>query len=79
MASQPWTLRNLESATQKNLIITRDGEPKITIDDLEIAQFIHILLNNQKIRKVIDTITSKVVLILGRFTKGKEGYSRCAS
>jgi hypothetical protein len=27
------------------------------------------LLNNQKIREVIDTITSKVVLILGRFTE----------
>ena len=33
-----------------------------------MAQFIYLLLNNQKIRNVIDTITSKVVLILGRFT-----------
>jgi hypothetical protein len=33
-----------------------------------IAQFIYLLLNNQKIRNVIDTITSKLVLILGRFT-----------
>ena len=38
------------------------------MDDLEVAQFIYLLLNNQKIRKVIDTVTSKVVLILGRFT-----------
>jgi hypothetical protein len=29
---------------------------------------IYLLLNNQKIRDVIDTITSKLVLILGRFT-----------
>jgi hypothetical protein len=28
----------------------------------------YLLLNNQRIRHVIDTITSKVVLILGRFT-----------
>src|SRR6202030_3344815 len=28
----------------------------------------YLLLNNKKIRDVIDTITSKVVLILGRFT-----------
>src|SRR5262249_28843126 len=35
---------------------------------LEIAQFIYLLLSNKKIRDVIDTITSKVVLILGRFT-----------
>jgi hypothetical protein len=33
-----------------------------------VAQFIYLLLHNQKIRDVIDTITSKAVLILGRFT-----------
>jgi hypothetical protein len=38
------------------------------VDNLEVAQFIYLLLNNKKIRNVIDTITSKVVLILGRFT-----------
>src|SRR5262249_16622808 len=32
------------------------------------AQFIYLMLNNQKVRDLIDTITSKVVLILGRFT-----------
>jgi len=40
----------------------------ITVDNLEVGQFIYLLLNNEKIRDVIDTITSKVVLILGRFT-----------
>ncbi len=44
------------------------GESPIQVDNLEVAQFIYLLLNNQKIRSVIDTITSKVVLILGRFT-----------
>ena len=63
-----WEIKNLDTAIQRNLIITGNDEPIITVDDLEIAQFIHILLTNQKIRKVIDTITSKVVLILGRFT-----------
>ena len=58
----------LEDTIQSNLIITDDNEPAITVDDLEAAQFIYLLLNNRKIRKVIDTITSKVVLILGRFT-----------
>jgi hypothetical protein len=33
------------------------------------SQFIYLLLHNQKIRDVIDTITSKAVLILGRFTE----------
>jgi hypothetical protein len=55
-------------ADQTDLLITRRDEPAITVDNLEVAQFIYLLLNNQKIRYVIDTITSKVVLILGRFT-----------
>lgn len=51
------------------MIITRtENEPEITVDNIEVAQFIYLLLHNQKIRNVIDTITSKVVLILGRFT-----------
>jgi uncharacterized protein YjbI with pentapeptide repeats len=62
-----WDL-NLTLTEQSNLIITRPEEPTITVDNLEVAQFIYLLLNNKKIRDVIDTITSKVVLILGRFT-----------
>jgi uncharacterized protein YjbI with pentapeptide repeats len=62
-----WNLQ-LSGTKQINLTITRLDEPTITVDDLEVAQFIYLLLNNQKIRDVINTITSKVVLILGRFT-----------
>jgi hypothetical protein len=40
----------------------------ITVDNLEVAQFIYLLLHNEKIRQVVDTITAKAVLILGRFT-----------
>jgi hypothetical protein len=57
-----------EGAKQQDLIITRDDEPAITVDNIEVAQFIYLLLHNKKIRDVIDTITSKAVLILGRFT-----------
>ena len=59
---------HLEGAKQTNLVITPTGEPAITVDNLEVAQFIYLLLNNKRIREVIDTITSKLVLILGRFT-----------
>ncbi|MGO9520280.1 MAG: pentapeptide repeat-containing protein [Candidatus Korobacteraceae bacterium] len=62
-----WNVR-LEGAIQSNLVITPKNESPIQVDNLEVAQFIYLLLNNQKIRSVIDTITSKVVLILGRFT-----------
>ena len=59
---------NLVGAQQSNFVITHVDEPVITVDDLEVAQFIHLLLHNEKLRGVIDTITSKAVLILGRFT-----------
>ena len=61
-----WNL-NLEGVEQRDLVISKVGEPLITVDDLEVAQFIYLLLNNTKIRNVINTITSKAVLILGRF------------
>jgi len=62
-----WGLKLSDKTEQRNLIITRTDEPEITVDNIEVAQFIYLMLNNQKIREVIDTITSKVVLILGRF------------
>ena len=57
-----------EEAEQKNLVITPQGEPEITADNIEVAQFVYLLLHNEKLHGIIDTITSKVVLILGRFT-----------
>jgi uncharacterized protein YjbI with pentapeptide repeats len=66
-----WNVR-LAGAIQKNLVIALENEAAIQVDDLEIAQFIYLLLNNAKIRRVIDTITSKVVLILGRFIEERK-------
>ena len=62
-----WNVK-LEGAIQSNLLITPRDEPAIQVDNLEVAQFVYLLLNNERIRHVFDTITSKVVLILGRFT-----------
>jgi len=61
----------LKGAKQQNLVITPINEPVITVDDIEVAQFIYLLLNNEKIRDVIDTIGKKGVLLLGRFTEGR--------
>jgi hypothetical protein len=67
-----WGL-NLNGAVQTNIIITNvPVESPIQVDNLEMAQFIYLLLYNEKIRYVIDTITSKVVLILGRFTADRK-------
>ena len=62
-----WNVK-LEGAIQKDLVITPYNEPIITVDNLKIAQFIYLLLNNAEIREVVDTIAKKAVLILGRFT-----------
>jgi len=61
-----WNVK-LEGAKQDSLVITPDNEPTITVDNLKIAQFIYLLLNNAEIREVINTLTTKAVLILGRF------------
>lgn len=66
---------NLEDAIQSDLLITNKDEPIITVDSLDVAQFIYLLLNNYKIRDVINTVTSKTVLILGRFTPERKNCS----
>lgn len=65
---------------QQDLVITRRNitgwnfhrptveDPLVTVDNLRLAQFVHLLLDNETLREVVDTVTSKVVLILGRFT-----------
>jgi uncharacterized protein YjbI with pentapeptide repeats len=64
--STSWDV-HLEGATQEDLCITPLDQPAIMVDHLAVAQFIYLMLNNQPLRQVIDTITSKVVLIVGCF------------
>jgi uncharacterized protein YjbI with pentapeptide repeats len=66
-----WGVKINESTRQQGLIITPEGEPDVTVDDLEVAQFVYLLLHNEKIRRVIDTVGKKGVLLLGRFTEGR--------
>lgn len=72
-----WDL-DLHGAEQKDLIIryryrgaddktASSVETEITVEDLQVAQFVYLLLSNKNVRTAIDRITSKVVLILGRF------------
>ncbi len=61
----------LVGTVQHNLVITKEGEPVVTVDNIEVAQFIYLLLHNEKVRDAIDTIGKKGVLLLGRFTGGR--------
>jgi uncharacterized protein YjbI with pentapeptide repeats len=59
-------------ADSTQLVVTQADQPTVTVSDLEVAQFIYLLINNAKIRRVIDTVTAKAVLILGRFTEERK-------
>lgn len=61
-----WDLEG-EFKEQRELIITPDGASVITVDNIKVAHFVYLILNNKEIRNVLNTLTSKTVLILGRF------------
>lgn len=62
-----WDLKG-KFEEQEDLVITPEGDPKIRVDNIKVAQFIYLIHNNEELRDVINTLTSKSVLILGRFT-----------
>lgn len=66
-----WDLE-FDQTEQSNLVVTPSDEPTITVDNLEVAQFVYLLVKNPKIRDVINTIGQKSVLILGRFTEERK-------
>lgn len=62
-----WNVK-LDQARQTDLRINIADQHVITCDNIEVAQFVHLCVNNRKIRDVIDTISAKAVLILGNFS-----------
>ncbi|MBL8447846.1 MAG: pentapeptide repeat-containing protein [Zoogloeaceae bacterium] len=62
-----WGLDLSRVGDQTNLHITPEGRAGLTVDNLELAQFVYLMVHNEKIRGIIDTIGRKAVLILGRF------------
>jgi Pentapeptide repeats (8 copies) len=68
-----WDIKADGQTKQQDLVITPySEEADIIVDNIKVAQFIYLLLNNQEIRDVIDTITSKAVLILRRFSEERK-------
>ena len=75
---------NLEGVKQRDLV-TADAHssrsewkpsevkgPLPTVDDIEVAQLVYLLQANKKVRNFVDTLSAKVVLILGRFTDDRK-------
>lgn len=77
-----WDVHITDQTIQNNLTITKTplpvrwypdekgkvAENMLMVNDLEVAQFIYLIMRNAKIRNVIDASTSKIILILGRFS-----------
>lgn len=65
-----WDVKVSAETKQLDLVITAPNESIITCDDLRLAQFLHLMLNNQNIRDIIQVLSNKAILILGRFANG---------
>jgi len=63
-----WGLERDEKTSQSNLRVSKEDEAPLYVDDIEVAQFIYLMVKSSRIRDVLDTIGRKGVLILGRFT-----------
>lgn len=63
-----WDLRTNKNTNQENLIIEKYGQRPIIVDNIEVAQLVHLILHYPNLRKVIGTVGKLGVLILGRFT-----------
>jgi uncharacterized protein YjbI with pentapeptide repeats len=64
-----WKIQMDANTTQTSLIVSDLNDPTLITDNLEIAQLIHLLTNASAIGKVINSMTGRAVLLLGRFTK----------
>lgn len=67
-----WDLKINSKTIQSDLRITPQDESAVTVDNIEVAQFVYLLLKNEKIKGAIDTIGEKGVLILGRFSEERK-------
>ena len=64
-----WDVDLSDVGDQSGLRITQDDQSgRVTVDNLQVAQFVHLLLHNPNIRDVIETVGKKGVLLIGRFT-----------
>jgi uncharacterized protein YjbI with pentapeptide repeats len=75
-----WDLQTSDQMKQSKLVIERtydlysdiiqQGKVPLTVDDIELAQFVYYLSNHKKMRDALNILNDKGVLLLGRFKDG---------
>lgn len=65
-----WDVKTDSKTKQRDLSIAAPGKAdRIMVDDIEVAQFVNLLVDHKKLRKVITAVANRGVLILGRFAE----------
>lgn len=72
-----WNIVTDAGTNQAGLVITHHSELRITVDNLELAQFVHMIMENARITGAVTTLTQKCVLVLGRFARKETLLTIC--
>lgn len=74
-----WDLKLSSNTEQRDLSIRYrpagspdSAEQEVKVDDVELAQAVYLVLNNTKLTSFINAMTSRAVLILGRFSADRK-------
>lgn len=75
-----WDLNTADDMKQSKLVIeptyefysdlVADGKVPMTVDNIELAQFVYYLSNHKRMRDVLTVLNAQGVLLLGRFRDG---------
>lgn len=61
-----WSVETDAATLQRGLVISEEGTG-VTVDRLDIAQLLHLVMDNRNLTHIVSALTSRLVLILGRF------------
>jgi uncharacterized protein YjbI with pentapeptide repeats len=67
-----WDLHTDEHTRMDSLIVTKENFPPVTVDDLRVAQLVYLMLSSATLRNIVNTMATKMVLVLGSFAKPRK-------